>query len=127
MNELKTTNIIQNKNESKDIINLKTNEISNIKILKYNIYELNNLSYKEALEKDKRTYFNYYLSLLKTKHLLIFSFCSSNDYNSTIIKVLLFFISFTIFFAINTLFFNDSAMHKIYIDGGLYNLIYQIP
>ena len=28
---------------------------------------------------------------------------------------------------INALFFNDSTMHKIYIDEGNYNFIYQIP
>ena len=123
INIIPTSNKVQNEN-SKDIINLSNN---NIEFLKYNIYELNNLSYKEALEKDKRSYFNYCLSLIKTKHLLIFSFYPLNDYNSRIIKNLLFFISFLIFFSINALFFNDSTLHKIYIDGGLFNLLYQIP
>ena len=122
MNIIPTSNKVKNEN-SKDKIHLSKN---NVEILKYNIYELNNLSYKEALKKDKRSYFNYYLSLLKTKHLLIFSFSSLNDYNSRIIKILLFFISFLIFFSINALFFNDSTLHKIYIDGGSFNLLYQI-
>ena len=90
------------------------------------INELNNLSYKEAIKKDKRTYIQYYLSLLETKHILLFLFYS-NDYNSKIIKIFLFFFSFIIFFAINALFFNDSTMHKIYIDEGSFNLLYQLP
>ena len=67
-------------------------------------YEINNFSYKEAIETDKRTYLEYYISLLKSKHLLIFAFYPTNDYNSTIIKISLFFFSFALFFAINTLF-----------------------
>ena len=35
----------------------------------YNDYELNNLSYNEALKNDKRTFMQYYVSLLKMKHL----------------------------------------------------------
>ena len=40
----------------------------------YNDNELNNLIYEEALKTDKRTYFQYYASLIKIKHLIIFSF-----------------------------------------------------
>ena len=37
-------------------------------------YEINTVSYQEALENDKRTYFQYYISLIKAKHILIFTF-----------------------------------------------------
>ena len=84
------------------------------------------MSYEDALKNDKRTYFNYYLSLLKIKHLILFTFCSHNDYNSNIIKIILFFFSFALFYTINALFFNDSTMHKIYEDDGIYNFAYQI-
>ena len=89
--------------------------------------ELNTLSYDEALKRDKRTFFQYYFSLLKTKHLLLFSFYPSNDYNLMIIKIYFFFFSFALYYTINALFFNDSTMHKIYEDKGRYNFIYQIP
>ena len=52
------------KNESqKNIYQLTDN-----KLLNYTDNEMNSLSYNEALKIDKRTYFQYYLSLLKTKH-----------------------------------------------------------
>jgi len=54
----------------------------NNNINKYNDYEINSLSYREALKKDKRKYFEYYFSLLRKKHTLIFTFYTSNDYNS---------------------------------------------
>ena len=34
---------------------------------------------------------------------------------------------FTLYFAINTLFFNDSTMHQIYEDKGSFNFFYQLP
>ena len=102
------------------------NNTISIKI-NYNDYELNNLSYKEALKLDKRTYFQFYFSLLKMKHILIFTFYTYTDYNSKIIKIILFFFSFALYFTINALFFNDKTIHKIYEDHGKFNFIYQIP
>ena len=99
----------------------------NLSLIKYNEYEMNTLSYLEAIKFDKRTYIQFYFSLLKIKHLILFSFFPSNDYNSRIIKIYLFFFSFTIYFTINALFFNENIMHKIYEDGGSFNFIYQIP
>ena len=96
-------------------------------IMEYNDEEKNNLEYIEALSYDKRSYFEYYLSLLITKHLLIFTFCNNKDYNSQIIKIDLFFISFIINYTINALFFNDNTMHKIYEDEDSFNFIYQLP
>ena len=112
-------------NNSKSIIKL-NEQIDEKNISEYNIYELNDLEYSEALKKDKRNFFEYYLSILKEKHILFFSFCKNEKYNSRIIKIFLFFYSFVIYFFVNTLFFTDSTMHKIYIDAGSYNFIFQI-
>ena len=98
-----------------------------IEILKPNDNEQNLLKYKEAISNDKRTFLQYYFSLLKLNHLFIFSFyCTTNDYNSQIIKIFLFFFFFSVHFTINALFFNDKTMHEIYIDKGSYDFIYQI-
>ena len=98
-----------------------------LQIMAYNDEELNQLSYKLALKNDNRTYCEYYNSLIKTKHNLIFSFCYNNDYNSRIIKIDLFFINFVIEFTLNALFFDDDTMHKIYEDKGKFDFIYQFP
>ena len=95
--------------------------------MKFNDGELNNLSYNLALKYDKRTYTQYYMSLLKTKHIIFFSFFNNNDYNSRIIKIDLFFIGFILYYTINALFFNDETMHKIYEDKGTFNFVYQLP
>ena len=93
----------------------------------YNDIELNLLVYKLALKYDKRTFCEYYISLIKTKHNLIFSFFYNSDYNSRIIKIDLFVINFVIYFTVNAFFFDDNTMHKIYVDNGNFNFIYQLP
>ena len=90
-------------------------------------YELNWLSYKEAIIYDKRTKCEYYSSLIRSKQLFIFTFCTLNDYNSGIIKKFIFFLSFALHYTTNALFFNESTMHQIYEDSGKYNFNYQIP
>jgi hypothetical protein len=88
--------------------------------------EINSFSYDEALKKDKRTFCQYYISLLKAKHMLI-SIFTNNNYNLNVIKVILFLYSFALLYFINTLFFTDDTMHKIYEDGGIFNLAYSLP
>ena len=95
--------------------------------MKYNEYELNSLSYEDALKSDFRSFSQYYFSFLKNNNLLLFSFYPIKDYNSQIIKIFLFFFFFSSNFTINALFFTDKTMHKIYIDEGSFNLNYQIP
>ena len=98
-----------------------------IKIMEYNDEELNGLEYNLALRLDKRNYCQYYLSLIKTNHDIISTFCNNNDYNSKIIKIDLLIFNFALEFAVNVLFFNDDTMHKIYEDNGDFNLLYQLP
>ena len=96
-------------------------------ILNKKDFELNSLDYEEAIQLDNRNYFQYYISLIKYNHPLLFSYGSYNDYNSKIIKIFLFFFSFSLDFAINALFFTDDTMHKIYEDKGKFNFLYQLP
>ena len=97
------------------------------KIMEYNPTELNILPYKQAKEFDQRTYCQYYLNLVNSKNILLFAFYKSNDYNSRIMKINLFFYMFIVHFGVNALFFNDSTMHQIREDKGSFNFLYQIP
>ena len=123
----------KNSNKNKEVkknINsiLNDNKIKKIKkIMAFNEEELNELSYDLAIKHDKRTYCEYYFSLLKTKHNFLFSFIHNNDYNSKIIKIDLFFIGFIICYTINAIFFNDDTMHNIYERNGEYDFYYELP
>ena len=93
----------------------------------FNDYELNSLCYEDALKFDKRTFFEYYISLIKVNQLIIFSFFLSNDYNSKVIKICFFLFIFALYYVLNALFFTDSTMHKIYENNGQFDFIYQLP
>ena len=94
--------------------------------MKYTDNELNDLEYEVAIKYDKRTYIQYYISLLKGNHLL-FKVFNSKDYNSRMIKIYLIFYNFSLCYTVNALFFNDENLHKIYLDEGEFNFIYQLP
>ena len=134
-----------NETKTNDLINGKSNRIfkiedKNIKIfdkkeknkvidenIKYNDYEINKLNYKEALILDKRTYIEYYLSLVKRKQILIFTFYIRDDYNSKILKLSFLFFSFSLLYSVNALFFVDITIHDIYEKKGSFDFIYQLP
>ena len=113
------------KNQTKSKL-IRKQKINKDEVLKYNDNELNDLEYKKAYEYDKRTFSQYYISLLFTK-LILFKIFNKNDYNAYSIKVLVLFFNFSSCYAINALFFNDDTMHQIYEDEGDYNFIYQLP
>ena len=116
-------NFIENPKEN----NGELENIENIKIENLNDQEINDLRYELAVEIDKRTYFEYYWSLLKKKQLFLFTFWPTNDYNIYAIKVSLFLLSFGLYFTINGFFFTDDTMHKLYVDQGKYNILLQLP
>ena len=128
-NKLKKTifNLNEKKEEKKDELKKPDSKQPINKKVTYVDEELNTMNYKMALEHDKRTYWQYYWSLLKKKHMIILTFVSNDDYNVFLLKFCLFILSLALFFAINTLFYNDDSMHSIFSEQGRYNLIYQIP
>ena len=123
----KSSKINKSLKSNKKINNYESSKINKNNILIYTDSELNSLSYKEALKIDKRTYCQYYFSLLKKKQSILFSFYPNKDYNSQIIKIFLFFFFYASDMTINALFFTDDTMHKIYIDSGSFDFYYQLP
>ena len=113
--------------DSEKKIKINKDNTHNNTILSLNEQELNNLSYEEAISLDKRSYLQYYFSLLKKKHFILFTFYPSNDYNLITMKISLFLLAFSLYFTTDGFFFSDETMHNIYINNGDFDLIYQIP
>ena len=120
-------NKIMNQSEFLDYSDYDAKEENKGEEMKLNDTEINLLLYNEAFIVDKRTFCQYYTSLIKTKHIIVFYLYYGKDYNSRVIKIFLFFFTFTVNYTVNALFFKDDTMHKIYEDGGKFNLLYQIP
>ena len=128
-NKIKTQLITNNNNTKKfkSYNELSPQEKERIKrIMQFNESEMNEFTYKEAVKFDNRTYFQYYLSLIFTKQMIL-KICLKTDYNSRIIKLFLFYLNFCLTLGVTTLFFTDKTMHKIVLDEGVFNFIYQIP
>ena len=113
-NNIIVYNIINNSNNKKekhDKNNYDLKESNKLKqilpISLLNDRELNTLDYNIAQIFDKRTYFQYYWSLLKKKHLIIFTFLPINDYNLqfTMYKNNIIFIIIFLIFYYKGLFF----------------------
>ena len=117
-----------NNNNKESVNSPKIDEVKQLStLMNYNDDEMNDLSYDLALKNDKRTYWQFYISLIKTKHEFIYAFFFNKDYNSKIIKMDLFFFGFTLNYTVNGLFFNDSTMHNVYESKGLFDIAYQFP
>ena len=109
INEMSLNSVAKSLNE-KGILNEHGNK-EDININELNDHEINNLEYPKAVIYDKRTFFEYYLSLIKKKQIILFSFFPNNDYNINYIKISLFIISFSSYFTIIGFF----LVTKIYI------------
>ena len=88
--------------------------------------KLNKLPYEQAVEKDKRSFSNYYLSEIKNSQSFIFTFLISDE-NNKFIKIILFIFNISMYFCFNTLFFSDDSISHIYSNSGSYDYIYFIP
>ena len=97
------------------------------KKITFNDFELNSFSYENAILYDKRSFCDYYLSLLKSKHPILFSFCPIKDYNTMIIKTCIFSLSLAIYYTINFSFFDNNDIHRIYKNGGKYDIVDFLP
>ena len=76
---------------------------------------------------DNRTLFQIYFGTIKREHVLIFTFCNCNDYNLFPVKLTRFLFLIVGDMALNTFFFSDDSMHKLFLNYGKYNFIQQIP
>ncbi|MBR4260759.1 MAG: hypothetical protein IKQ33_02245, partial [Clostridia bacterium] len=88
---------------------------------------LNHSNFEEAKNKDDRSYWKIYWSFLKMKQLFIFTFYTNNDGNLRVIKIGLFILFVSFYFAFTALFFNDKIMRSIYIYNGNTDAALHIP
>ena len=119
-----------NFNKEKLKKNEKSQQVLDLNHINYqtlNIHELNSLEYKKAILVDKRTFTQYYCSLIRKKHLIIFTFVPIDDYNLLSLKISSFLLQFSLYITINAFFFSDSTMHEIYTNNGNESFLYHIP
>ena len=89
--------------------------------------QLNFAPFKAAFNGDKRSFIQYYWSLLKMKQICIFTFYTSEDYILRSTKIALFILFVAFYFAFTALFFNDNIMRSIYLYKGNTSAAVHIP
>ena len=135
LNKINNNNILKrqindkvNNNTKNSKKNIKTNANVNVfqDYMKRTDNELNFLSFEEAIKIDKRKCCQYYLSLIRTKQILVFTFNQRNDFNSHIIKILFLFTTFSTTLTMTALFINDEFIHNLYISNGKFDIVSNI-
>ena len=89
--------------------------------------ELNYAPYYDAILYDKRNLLQIYFSLIKTKQIILLPFVCKNDFNPRTMKLCFILYILTIFLVTNTIFVNDSTLHKLYMFNGKTEIFYDIP
>ena len=121
-NNMKTNGgAVSNKIKIKKITKLK------VEILEKTENELNFASYNDAKLNDRRGFCKYYISLMKTKHLLVFPFTKKNDFNSRSMKISFLFLIIGINLTIVMFFIDESSFHELYKSQGVFNLAFHFP
>ena len=98
-----------------------------VKDLTYTRYELNFISFKEALSNDTFSYIQTYWNFLQFKQLIIFTFFTKTKGILRSTKITLFILFIAFYMAFTALFFNDSIMRALYIYKGNTNAAIHIP
>ena len=93
----------------------------------YNDVTLDNADFDEIINKDDRSYLKLYWSLLKRKQFFIFTFYTYDDLNLRVVKIALFILFISFYFAYTALFFNDSIMRNIYEYKGNTDAAVHVP
>ena len=118
-----------NDNNIKDINKNEQYKVNNKEDFNFyiNDHEKNIQPYELALKDALQSYWDYYFSLIRSKHLFILTFYTFNDYNSRVIKISLFLLIFAIHYFVNAWFLNDSIINKIYKHPKKYSLSISFP
>ena len=65
--------------------------------------------------------------MIKREHLIIFTFFNCNYYNLLSVKLTRFIFLIIGDIALNSFFFSDEPLHKLFLNYGKYNFIQAIP
>ena len=126
---------VKGKDNSKNVLTLDQGNLTynykkiiktKILILEKTDNELNFANYIEAKISDKRNCCKYYMSLLRTKHLLFFPFSLKNDFNPRSMKICYLFLILGFILTISALSLDDSDFHQLYISKGEFDIFFHL-
>ena len=85
------------------------------------------LEYEEALELDKRGFCLIYWGYLKEEQIILNTFILEDFLHLRIIKIYIFFFSFTLELFLNSVFYTDEYISDLYSRQGIYDFLNDLP
>ena len=85
------------------------------------------LKYEEALEFDKRGFCFIYWGYLKEEQIILNTFILEDFLHLRIIKIYIFFFSFTLELFLNAIFYTDNYISDLYSNQGIYDFLNDLP
>jgi len=122
------SDVYKNKKDEKNKINFEFDFKKHIE-REYSLtyHELNMLQYEEALELDKRGFCLIYWGYLKEEQILLNIFILEDFLHLRIIKIYIFFFSFTLELFLNAIFYTDNYISDLYSNQGIYDFLNDLP
>ena len=117
INTNKDGNLINpNKKNLKSKIIFSTNNIKKEEdtFKEYLMTSLDDLDFEEAIEKDKRKFYEIFIDLIKDEHLIIKTFFISDNIRPRSIKILLFDLFIDLYFVTNALMYNEEYISELF-------------
>ena len=118
---------VKEKENYDELINNNQNVTNVVRDIVYEEDQLNFLPYDEVITKDYRSLLKTYLSFLKLKHSILFTFYTKSDGILRSTKIALFILFFAFYMAFTALFFNDDIMRALYIYKGNTDAAVHVP
>ena len=87
---------------------------------------MDNLNFNNAKLYDKRTFWQYYISLIRTKHIIFFVFKPKYKFHSKIIRYCFLLFLFPLYLTINTFFVDKFTIQHIYNSKSSFDFSYNI-
>ena len=87
----------------------------------------NEMDYDDALEKDKRSFLQYFIQTIKEKHLIVNTFFIVDNIKPKTIKLISFLLKFDFYLLFNGMIYSESFLIELYNndDNSFFNFVYR--
>ena len=101
--------------------------VNKIVNLEYTDQEFNEMDYKDALKKDKRSFIRIYWGYLLENHIILNTFFADKYLDLTIIKISFLIYTNAISFFLNAFFYTDEYISNVYHNNGVLDFFSSLP
>ena len=75
---------------------------------------LDDMEFDDAIIKDKRNFYEYFIEALKEKQIIANTFIASDPLKTRTMKIMLFILNILLYFVVNGLFYSEDYISEVY-------------